>query len=807
MLRNYLKITYRNLIKRKFYSILNILGLSVGLTSFLLIALFVKKELSYDRFHTDVDQIYRMDFEADFEGPEFKLACIGPPIAAAMEAGFPEVEAATRIVSSGNWLIRKEDQESSMKSEKVIYADQNFFSFFDFPLIYGDSLTCLERPKTLVLRRDLATKLFGDEDPTGQIVFLDNRKKWEVTGVFDVPDHTHLDYEMVFSLVTRKRINSNNWFIFHYNTYLKLKRGTDPKQLERKFPYLVDTHMREGIEKTSGTSLEEFYDAGRKASFSLFPLKDIHLKSHKRGELSKNGDMKYIYIFSVVALFILLLGCINFMNLATARSTLRSKEVGVRKVIGAMRAQLIHQFLIESFILTAISIVIAYGLIMLALPYFNELTDQEFPISALFTSQFIGIVLCVMMIVGLLAGSYPAFYLSGFRPIATLKGNLRQGLKGSGIRSVLVIIQFAMSITMIIATTVVFQQLSFIQNKKLGYSKDHVIIVHDLWILPNHDLFKEKALQHLNIFSGTLTRYLPSNTTGTSLSWFPENNPNEVYEFWQYYIDHDYLKTLEIDLAMGRDFSREFASDSSAILVNETALKYLGWEDPIGRTISAHVGINDSLFSEPYKIIGVVKDFHFSSLREKIEPLTLRMKNNFPNYMSFKVSSEDIAGTLDFLKAEWELLVPGQPFQYTFLDEEFDRYYRTDQKMSEIFMIFAWLAIFIACLGLYGLTAFTGEQRTREIGVRKVLGASIWSIIILLSKEFLKLVFIGFLVATPIAYYFMNNWLKGFENRIEISSYVFLLAGALALLVAWVTTSFQSWNAARINPAQSLSSE
>ncbi|MEQ9405851.1 MAG: FtsX-like permease family protein [Cyclobacteriaceae bacterium] len=810
MFKNYINVAFRNLIKHKFYSLINILGLSLGLTCFLMITLFVTDELSYDRFHADADRIYRMDFSGTINGSEFITALASAPAGPTMPTEFPEIEAATRIRTSGNWMVKRKDGEDTYNEEDASFVDKNFFRFFDFKLIKGDPATCLERPKTMVLNQSEATKIFGDEDPVGKIVILDNDEDWEVTGVFeDMPANSHLNFDMLLTMESREEAQSKFWMSFNFNTYLKLQEGFDPAVLEAKFPDLIQKYIGPEIEQFMGATMEEFMEAGNSAGFYLFPLADIHLKSDKLGELAPPGSMQYIYIFTAIALFILILACINFMNLSTARSAGRAKEVGVRKVMGAYKSQLVNQFLSEAFLITFVSIVMAYGISFLVLPLFNELADKSINANNLFSFNFIMIMVAILLVVGLFAGSYPAFYLSNFRPIETLKGKLNLGLKGGGIRSVLVIIQFSVSIIMIIGTMIVFDQLSYIQNKKLGYSKDHVIMLHDPWLMGDKaESFKNESIQHTNVLSGTMSSFLPVQTSDNNNLWFPGANPtkDESYVFHQFRVDHDYMETLEIELADGRSFSKDFPSDSSAILLNEAALRQLGWDEGVGMTLSTYGGSNENPVVEQYKVIGVVKDFHFASLRDNIEPLVFNLGRS-RGFVSFKISGENIPETIDFFEAKWDEFAPGQPFQYSFLDDRFNDMYKAEQKLGKIFGVFAFLAIFIACLGLYGLAAFTAEQKTKEIGVRKVLGASISSIVMLLSKEFLKLVFISFLVGAAASYLIMNDWLQEFQNRTTMNYMIFILAGVVALVIAWVTMSFQSWSAARANPAKSLKDE
>ncbi|WP_420575588.1 FtsX-like permease family protein [Ekhidna sp.] len=777
-----------------------------------MISLYVVDELSYDNFHTDAERIYRMDFSGNINGSEFITALASAPAAETMVAEFPEVEDAVRLRGTGNWIIKRKNTEDAYNEDKVIFADKNFFTFWDFDLTTGNAETCLERPNTLVISKSLATKVFGDEDPVGQIIVLDNNDDWEVTGVYeDMPENSHFSYEMLLSMESREEAKSKMWMSFNFNTYLKLQEGYDPALLETKFPDLIEKYIGPEIQNFMGASLEEFYEAGNDAGFYLFPLLDIHLYSDKLGELAVNGDIKYVLIFTAIALFILILACINFMNLSTARSAGRAKEVGVRKVMGAYKSQLRKQFLTEAFLITFISIVIAYSLSFLLLGQFNTLADKEMAFNGLLSPAFILIMTGVLIVVGFLAGSYPAFFLSRFRPVEVLKGKLNLGLKGGGLRSTLVVLQFCVSIIMIIGTAIVYQQLSYIQNKKLGYSKDHILMIHDPWLMGDKaESYKNEALQFSNILTGTMSSFLPVNTADNNNAWFPGSNStkSETYVFHEYRVDHDYMETLGIEMKTGRSFSKDFPSDSLAVVINEAAMHRIGWseEEAIGKTLSTFDGFQDSIYTVSYKVIGVVKDFNFTSLKEKIEPLIFELGRS-RGFVSFKISSEDIPATINYLEDKWNEFAPSQPFAYSFLDDRFNEMYENEQKLGKIFGVFAFLAIFIACLGLYGLAAFTAEQRRKEIGVRKVLGASIASIITLLSKEFLKLVGIAFLIAAPIAYYFMSEWLQDFENRTNINLMVFILAGVVALVIAWVTMSFQSWNAARVNPARSLKDE
>ncbi|MEO9868881.1 ABC transporter permease [Ekhidna sp.] len=810
MLKNYFNVALRNLFKHKFYSFINILGLSIGLTCFLMISLYVVDELSYDKFHSDAERIYRMDFSGNINGSEFITALSSAPAGPTMPQEFPEVEESTRLRGSGNWTIRRKSETNAYNEEDVVFADSNFFTFWDFNLIKGDPNTCLERPNTLVINQSTAKKIFGDDDPVGEIVILDNDEDWEITGVYeDMPSNSHFQFGLMLSMESREEAKQKFWMSFNFNTYLKLAKGSDPDDLEAKFPDLIQKYIGPEIEQFMGASMEEFAAAGNSAGFYLFPLTDIHLESDKLGDLEANGDIKYILIFTAIALFILILACINFMNLSTARSAGRAKEVGVRKAMGAYKGQLRKQFLTEAFLITFIAILIAYGLSFLLLEQFNTLADKVMNFDKLLSPAFILIMAGVLVTVGFLAGSYPAFFLSRFRPVDVLKGKVNLGLKGGGLRSTLVVLQFCVSIIMIIGTAIVYEQLSYIQNKKLGFSKDHVLLVHNPWMMGDKsESYKDEALQYAKVQSATLSGFLPVPSNNNNNLWFPGANPtkDESYVFSEFQVDHDYLKTLDIEIKEGRDFSRDFVSDSSAILLNEAAVERLGWDKAIGEKLSTYEGSQEEPTVATFTVVGVVKNFHFQSLRNSIEPLIFQLGNS-RGFLSLKIDSDNIPSTVSFLEEKWIEFAPGQPFEYSFLDQEFNEMYENEQKLGQIFGVFAFLAIFIACLGLYGLAAFTAEQRTKEIGVRKVLGASIMSIITLLSKEFIKLVGIAFIIAAPISYFFMDKWLEDFENRTNIDLTVFLLAGIVALVIAWVTMSFQSWNAARANPAKSLKDE
>lgn len=812
MFRNYLIISLRNLLRHKFYSILNILGLTIGLICFMMISLFVMDELSYDKFHRDYQNIYRIDFYGKLNGAGIESSNVGPPMAKTLKAEYPEIEDAVRINDTGNWFIKEKGTTKTFKEEQVLMADANFFDFFTVELIYGDPKTCLERPNTLVMDQTTAIKMFGDVNPVGKVLVLDNTDDYEVTGVYaDLPANSHFHKNVLLSMVTFKRSRDNDaWLSTNYSTYVRLKDGVTQADFEPKFAEVIEKYCAPLINKYLNMSMKEFGSTGNELTFKLFPLQDIHLYSHKEDELEANGDIKYVYIFSAVAFFILALACINFMNLATARSANRAKEVGVRKVMGAFRKQLIIQFMSESVMLTFISCLLAFILALILLPDFGKLAAKTFEIGQLVRWEFMAFLAALIVIVGLLAGSYPALYLSAFRPVEVLKGKARQGMRSGPIRSALVVFQFSISIFMIIGTAVVFDQLSYIQNKKLGYDKEQILMVNDAWILRDKaESFKNEVMRNSDILDATLASFTPVNDFGNTDVHFkdPIANSENSLVISQAWVDYNYLDVMGMTLAHGRFFSKDFGNDSMACVLNEAAVKAFGYENPIGDKLYT---IDDdgkgNEITNGSTIVGVVKDFHFRSLKEEIGPLVIRLGQG-NGFGLFKVQSQNIQSTIDQISSTWDEFAPGQPFSYTFMNQRFDSMYEAEQKVGEIFTVFAGLAILIACLGLFGLAAFTAEQKTKEIGIRKALGASIPSIVILLSKNFIKLVLISFVISVPVAYFAMKEWLNDFAYRTEIKLTTFIVAGLIAFAVAWITMSFQSWKAARMNPVKSLRDE
>jgi putative ABC transport system permease protein len=796
MLKNYLKIAARNLLKHKAYAFINTAGLAVGMTCCLLILLYVQDELSYDRHHENADRIYRVVLEAQIADNELSAPVVSAPMAKALVDEFPEVVQATRFVKSGSsTLFRYRD--NSFVEDNVIAADSTIFEVFTIPLLQGDPKTALVEPNSIVLTEEMARKYFGDENPMNQTLAVVNQFEGKVTGVAkSLPANSHFHFNFLVSLATDGGQSSQSWTANGYYTYILLRENYPPEQLEAKFPELVRKYVGPQLKAEDGISFDEFLAAGNRYGFYLQPLTAIHLHSHLGYELEPNGDVAYVYIFSAVAFFILLIACINFMNLATARSAQRAKEVGVRKTLGSSRLQLVRQFLLEAVLLSFVALLLAAMLVELLLPALNQVAGKQLQTdyfgNGLLAAGFAGIAL----LVGVLAGSYPAFFLSSFRPVMTLKGKLQAGMGSARLRNGLVVFQFAVSIILIVGAAVVFRQLEYVRHKKLGFDKEHVVVIQRAGALKQKlAVFKQELLQHPNVIKASASVSLPGKLFSQS-SFQPEGATlNEATVMSVFVVDDQFIETLGIEMAAGRNFSRELLTDSAAVILNESAARRLGWTEAIGKPLTSD--------DRRYTVIGVVKDFHFESLHQQIRPLLIRLGASVL-YMSVRIRPENLASTLAFLKDKWQALVPEQPFEYFFLDSDFDRLYRAEERTGRIFGYFSALAIFIACLGLFGLAAFAAERRTKEIGVRKVLGASVRQIVLLLSKEFTRLIVLAFVVAAPISYFAMNRWLQDFAYRTEINPFIFVLAGLFALVIAWLTVGYQALKAALANPVEAL---
>ena len=806
MFRNYLKIAFRNLWKNKGFSAINILGLAIGITTCLIIMLFVYNELSYDRFNAKSSRIVRVTFQGSAAGEKFNEASIMPPVAQTMKADFPEVEAATRIRDYGRPKLVYGDK--SFKEDAFAFVDANFFEVFTLPIIDGDIKTALASPNTVVITKSLARKYFGNENPIGKVISFKEGDKsaFKVTGVISrVPVNSHFHFELFASMVSLPESKEPTWMSSNFYTYLVLQDGYDYKRLEAKLPGLVDKYIGPQMVQAMHVTLPEFRKKGNNLSFHLQRLTDIHLSTEFANDLSRSGDVRYVYIFGAIALFMLLIACINFMNLSTAGASRRAREVGIRKVMGSLRIDLIRQFLIESVVITTFAFLVAIGLVYLALPVFNTPAGQNLTLQFADHPLLLPGLLLFVLLTGIVAGSYPAFYLSSFKPVAILKGKFVSGRKSVGLRSGLVVFQFFVSITLIVITTVVYKQLSYIQHKKLGYNKEQVMILPVWMLVKNSELFSNELINDPRVVNFTNSGFIPAGQSDNNNFFvYPGENPDQMVKTLRYEVDEKYISTLGIQLLTGRNFSKDFASDSSAVVLNEAAAKVFGWgEYAPGQTISTSKHDGKKI---TYHVIGIVKDFHFRSLHELISPLVMVLAPN-PGMMIVKLKTTDIAPLLGDLKKRWDVLSSEEPFTYSFLGDRFNNTYQSEQKIGVILGIFAGLTIFIACLGLFGLAKFTTEQRIKEIGIRKVLGASVVGIANLLSADFLKLVLLGFIASTPVAWFAMNKWLQDFAYRIDVSWWIFAFAAFTALAIALITVSFQAVKAAVANPVKSLKTE
>ena len=804
MIQNYFKIAWRNLWNKKGFSAINIFGLAIGIATCLIILLFVQHEWSYDRYNEKADRIVRVFFRGTVQGGIMNESTVMPPTAQTLKNDYPEVLEATRIRTYGRPRLVYGDK--SFKEDEFAFVDSNFFQVFTLPLLQGDANTALNEPNTAIVTKAFAKRYFGDTDPMGKVIsFKDgNNPPFKITGVIDkVPKNSHFHFDIFSSMAGFPQSRSTTWMESEFYTYLVLAPGYDYKKLEAKLPQVVEKYMGPQILQAMGMNFAQFKQKGNDIGLFLQPLTDIHLRSDFTYDLSPSGDIRYVYIFSAIASFMLLIACINFMNLSTASASKRAREVGIRKVLGSMKWELVRQFLVESVLLSAIALLFAIGFVYLALPVFNNLAAQNLTLNFTENPWLLPSLVLFGLVVGVLAGSYPAFFLSSFKPVAVLKGKFTSGKKTIGLRSGLVVFQFFISITLIVSTAVVYKQLSYIQNKKLGFDKEQVLVLPETWLLGNNqEVFRQQLTQDPRVVSVSASGYLPAGPSfNNNFFVYPENNSTQLIKTLRYDVDYNYIPTLGIELKSGRNFSKTFSTDSSGVIMNEAAAKIFGWEkDAIGHTIS---NTNNEGQKRTYRVIGVVKDFHFKSLHQKIAPLVMVMGDN-SGAIIVKIKTKDIAGLLAGIKSQWNKYTSQEPFSYSFLDERFNATYESEQKTGKLLGIFAGLTILVACLGLFGLATFTAEQRTKEIGIRKVLGASVAGVVALLSKDFLKLVLLAFIIASPLAWYAMDKWLQDFAYRINLNVWIFLVAALIAVLITIITVSFQAVKAARANPVQSL---
>jgi putative ABC transport system permease protein len=804
MWRNYLLVALRNIKNHKSFSLINITGLAIGIASCLLILFFVRSELSYDRFHEKANRIYRVGFTFHVGTNQFDAA-LGPcPLAAAMMDEFPEVEKAARIFArqsrGGDVFVRY--GEKRYKENKFLWADPEILDILTIPFIEGNPEEALTQPHSVVLTAEAAEKYFGGDEPVGKMLELEDGSLYMVRGVTEEwPESSHFHFDFLAAFSSLPKSKDLDYYDTAVFTYILLREGASIDVLESKLPDFSGKCMAPIIEKIMAVPYEEFLNSGNFIGFMTQPLNDIHLRSIWGNELEPQGSFNTVVIFSAIAVLILIVACVNFINLTTAKSTLRANEVGVRKVVGGSRAQLVQQFLTESILLSFISFVLALIFVELALPVFNTLVSREFSSDRILDGSFLFVLLIGAILIGVAAGSYPAFLIASFRPVAVLKGKLRSSLKGRRFRDALVIFQFCASVVLLIGTAVIYTQLHYIRNKELGFDKEHVVVIQRAEKLGQQQLaFKDQLKQNPDVLSATFTDSLPQMLLEAKVFQKEGEGSQENNTLITITADNDLLETYGIEFIAGRYFQRERSTDAMAVVLNETAIKALDIQNPLEKRLVL-VGLK----RKPMDIIGIINDFHMESLHTKIGPTAVILAGARPSVLlSVRVRPGDLPKTLGFLEEKWRQFTNSQPFEYVFFDEQFDLLYKAEIQAGKVITAFASLAVFIACLGLLGLASFTAGQRTKEIGIRKVLGATTSGILILLNKAFVMRVLAANLVAWPLAYYAMNRWLQNFAYRIRINVWMFLASAAIAMLIALFTVSCQTVRAARSNPVDSL---
>lgn len=807
MLKNYFIITVRNLLKHKGYSLINVLGLAIGLATCIFILLYIQDELSYDRHHEHADDIYRVAVEGNIMGNPLDMVVTSYPMGRVMVTEYPEVINYVRFMPNNNMLIRYEDKV--FNERRFLWADSTIFDVFSVPVLLGDKKTALNKPHTIAMSRSTAEKYFGTIDNAiDKVVKFEDGTEYTVTAVVeDCPQNSHFYYDVLASFITIEDGSAEFWLQHNNFTYILLRQGTDYKRLETQMQELVTKYVGPQLETAMGASYDQFLESGGSFGYVLQPLVNIHLHSHKDYELEANGNILYVYIFGIVAIFILVIASINFMNLATARATSRAREVGIRKVLGSNLKQLVSQFLTESTLLSFIALILALVIVGLLMPSFNNLAGKEISTDILLEPTIIIAMIALTLIVGFFAGSYPAFFISAFQPIEVLHGKLRGGLKGGLLRSGLVVFQFVISIVLFISTFVVYNQLSYIQDKNLGYDKEHLLVIRGAWSLDdNQQAFKDQLLSNPAIVSASGASRMPGGSYGNTVMKLQNTPAEQQFPINLQNVDYDYIHTMQMEMVKGRFFDRGFPADTSAVVINERAAQLLGIsEDPLNQTLVV-VGPNPEL-NQYFTIIGVQKDFHYQSLHHPIGPMATFLDIGQTGVMAVRMSPENVSQTVAFIKETWGQFVKDRPFEYEFYDEYYDQLYRAEQTVGTLFTTFSALAIFIACLGLFGLAAFTAAKRAKEISIRKVLGASVSTVVILLSKEFTILVLIANIIAWPLSYFIMQSWIENFAYQVNIGFTVFIVAALLAFLIAWITVSFQAIKAALTNPVNILNTE
>ncbi len=804
MFKNFYYTTIRNLLKHKSYFAINVLGLSVGIACLVFITLFLNNELSYDRFHSNYQSIYRVGNEAVIRGEPNKQATTSGPMAQILLDNYPEVLKATRIHASGQLLIGKGGKK--INEEGILFANESFFDVFDFKLLKGDPETALKHPKSMVISESYVKKYFGDADPMGQQLSVDEDTTfYTITGVVrDVPANSHIKFNLLGSISSNKRWNVNRWVGTSQHTYVVLNEGVDIPEFEKKIHQVFYDHMAPEIEYYTGLKISEWEASGNTVEFKLKPIADIHLKSDSLGELETSGNIAHLYIYGLIGIVILFIGVFNFINLATAHSSTRAKEVGIRKVIGSNKRTLVFQFLFESILIASIACSVGLILVIILKPYFISLIGKEISFSILYSFFGLGTLLLLAMVVGLLAGFYPSFVLSSFKPVAVLKGKAQSGRNSIGwLRNFLVTIQFATSIIIIIGTFVVYTQVNYMTSKNLGFDKEQTLVIQRPdWLKSNLEVFKQEIRRNPNVKQVANSETIPGKNY--DIRSYRKVDAAETFLFLNNQVTYEHMEVLGLELVAGRFFSKEFPSDSNAVVINEAAAKAFGYEDPIGKPLT-------SAFKKdrPIKIIGVIKDYQFESLHKATAPLSLELdQSNNSGYVAVQiVNSENILETVKYIDETYRKLAGDKPMQSFFFDEEYERLYKTEVSTARVLVIFASISVFIACIGLIGLITYSAALRRKEIGIRKVLGAATSSLVKLLSGNVVRLIVIATIISWPLAYFATDYWLQNFADRVEINPWIYIGSTICLIMIVGFAISFQTIKAALGNPVESLRDE
>ncbi len=804
MINNYLRIAFRNAWRNRGYTLINMLGLAIGLASSIMILLFVLDEWSFDRHNEKFHDIYRICIRGKIQGNELEAALSNAPMGATLKNEFPEVREFTRLFTfDGDPIVRY--GERVFVEEDFLYADSTFFNVFTAPALYGEPARMLNRPHTVVLTEETARKYFGSTDPVGELLEVGSEgQQYEVTGVVrGFPPNSHFRFDMLASMASIYIGEWDQWLGNNNYTYIVLDEGRSPSEVEAKFPALLEKYMGPQLEELLHMSMEEFFEAGNSYGYFLQPLKMIHLESDLQFEINPGGSRTSVVIFSVIAIFLILIASINFMNLATASASRRATEVGIRKLAGAVRGKLVRQFLSESFLITLLALGIAVVLVELFLPSFNQLAEKSLALSDIRPAQLVAGLLFLLVLVGFASGSYPAFFLSSFKPVDVLKTGAMRGVRGSFLRSILVTFQFVITIVLFICTLIISRQMKYIHEKDLGFNKHNLVVIDRGYVLDEStEAFRQELLKNPAILQVSASSAVPGGLIGDN-AYLPEGaDYGETHAINNIFADWTFNQTYELEMVEGRWFRPDNPTDSSALILNEAAVKALGFTDPLNSRLFVTFGEEED--REALPVIGVVRDFHFQSLHQEIRPLIMRFLGGNAYQVTVRIDGNRIPETLQYIEETWNGFVEQQPVQMTFLEDDLARQYSNEEKTATLFFIFSVLAILIAALGLLGLASFSAAQRTKEVGIRKAMGASLGSVLVTLSREFVWLILVATLLAWPLAYFFMNNWLRDYPERVPLDPAIFIFSTLLAFVIASVTVLLRVYQAASMNPVHSL---